>query len=198
MVVTKSDCANQSGTPYFDAFVRHERGRIAMAWHEAGHLVAGVLNGGVVASAAVVDGRVKSGLVSAPTGATTFTGGTLASTRHAMTAYAGPWAQAYGRVRRRPSSHEVSAMMAGDRCKDREVLLAAGGVDVGEPVAELLQRFVPSLSTLAELLWRTGKASHSDVLRAMGLSEDASTRALELSMVRSGADVGSFKVSRPG
>jgi hypothetical protein len=196
-VVVKTKCANQSGTGYLDAFIRHERGRIDMAWHEAGHLIAGVLNGGVVASAAVVDGRVKSGLVSPPRGETTFTGGTLGSSKHAMTAYAGPWAQAYGRVRRRPNSHEVSAMMAGDRCKDREVLLAAGGVDVGEPVTELLQRFVPSLSTLAELLWRTGKASQSDVLRAMGLSEDASTRAVELSMIRSGAEPGTFKVSRP-
>ncbi len=166
-MVVKTNRAILGGTGYLDAFIRHERGRIEMAWHESGHLVAGVLNGGVVASAAVVDGRVKSGLVSPPRGETTFTGGSLASTRHAMTAYAGPWAQVYGRVRRRPSSHEVSAMMAGDRCKDRDVLLAAGGVDVGEPVAELLQRFVPSLSTLAELLWRTGKASQSDVLRGV-------------------------------
>ena len=185
-----------STTPHLDAFIRHEHARIELALHEAGHAIAGVLSGGTLTTSTVIEGRVKRGLVAPPNGSTSFA--VLPSYRHAEVALAGPWSQARGRLGRRPGSHHVAAVLAGSGCKDREVLTAAGGPDAGEAVIPLMERCWPSVAELAAKLHRHGKVSHSDVLAALRLSDDAGTRSIELSMIRSGATPGSFSVSRPG
>jgi hypothetical protein len=187
-----------SATRALDAWCRHERARIDLSFHEASHCVAGVLNGGVLESATVIDGkRGKSGVVSVPRGETTFAGGTLPKTRHAMVAAAGPFGEGRGRLGRRPNAVELRRLLDGGSCRDREVLVAAGGSHSGDEVMPLLERCWGAVESVAGLLHRTGKASHSDVLRALSLSDDAATRQLEVALIRSGAAPGSFKVSRP-
>lgn len=181
--------------PLLASFVRHEHTRIDLALHEAGHAVAGILNGGVLTSSTVIEGRWKLGLLAPPDGSTSFA--SLPPHRHAQVALAGPWAQARGRLGRRPGSHEVAAVLGGTGCRDREVLTAAGGPDAGESVIPLLERCWPSVAELAVKLHRTGRITEADVLGALSLSADPATRTLELSMIRSGAEPGSFSVSRP-
>ena len=181
--------------PLLDALRRHELSRIELAHHEASHAVAGVLHGGVLASVTITESRVKRGLVALPSGSTSFS--TLPSVRHAEVAFAGCWGQVRGRTGRRPGSHEVAAVLGSTGCKDAAVLTAAGGPDAGESVIPLMERVWPSVAELAAKLHRTGKVSHSDVLAALRLSEDAGVRTIELSMIRSGAAPGSFSVSRP-
>jgi len=47
-------------------------------------------------------------------------------------------------------------------------------------------------------LWQDGEIFPGDVHAALGLSHDPATRAVELSMIRSGAAPGSFTVTMPG
>lgn len=184
-----------STTPLLDAFIRHEHTRIELAWHEAAHAVAGVLHGGRLTAATVTEGKRKGAKFSSPSGLTTF--GTLPAGRHAEVAFAGCWGQARGRLGRRPGSHEVSAVLGSTGCRDREVLTAAGGPDAGEAVVPLLERCWPSIAELAERLHKHGSVSQTDVLAALRLSADPATRTLEVSMIRSGAEPGTFSVTRP-
>ena len=62
----------------------------------------------------------------------------------------------------------------------------------------LLERCWPSVAELAANLHQHGQVSHADVLAALRLSADDQTRAVEVSMIRSGAAPGEVKVSRPG
>ena len=182
--------------PHLDAFIRHEHGRIETAWHESGHAVAGVLNGGVLTASTVTDGPVRGGMAGLPSGLTTFA--SLPSTRHAPVAYAGVWTQAWARAgHSRPGRRELFAVLESTGCKDREVLTAAGGPDAGESVVPLLETCWAAVTTLAAKLLRTGKINEADVLAALNLSSDPATRTLELSMIRSGATPGSFAVTRP-
>ncbi len=169
---------------------------VSASRHEAAHAVAGVLNGGTLTGSTITEGRVKRGMVSPPSGITTFA--SLPSGRHVFVAYAGAWAQARGRLGRRPGSHDVAAVLESTGCRDREVLTAAGGPDAGEAVVPLLERVWPSVAEVAAKLHRHGKVTEADVLAALSLSADPATRTLELSMIRSGAEPGSFSVSRPG
>jgi len=70
--------------PVLAAFVRHERSRIELAWHEARHAIAGILNGGTLTSSTITEGKVKRGMVGQPSGATTFA--SLSVSRHAQVA----------------------------------------------------------------------------------------------------------------
>jgi hypothetical protein len=102
---------------------------------------------------------------------------------HAEVAFAGCWGQARGRLGRRPGSHEVSAVLAGTGCRDREVLTAAGGPDAGESVVPLLERCWPSIAELAERLHKHGSVSQTGVLSedsdpdARGLHDSQRCRA---------------------
>ena len=183
--------------PLLAALRRHELSRIETAYHEAAHAVAGVLHGGRLTAATITEGKRKGATFSSPSGLTTFA--SLPSTRHAPVSYAGVWGQARARAGgRRPGRRELFAVLESTGCKDREVLTAAGGPDAGESVVPLLETCWPSVAELAAKLHRHGKVSHSDVLAALRLSDDAGTRSIELSMIRSGAAPGSFSVSRPG
>ena len=68
--------------PSTRALMQYPRSLYGLAFHEAAHCVAGVLHGGVLQGARIIPGRVKAGVLGAPSGATTFEGGTLAATRH--------------------------------------------------------------------------------------------------------------------
>lgn len=181
--------------PRLAALAAHERARIELCWHEAGHAVAGILYGGRLTRSTLTDGTVRRGFAGRPSGATTF--GTLPSGRHAEVAYAGVWGQARGRMGRRPGPRDLHRVMDSTGCRDRQVLVAAGGLDAGDAVVPLLERCWPSIAELAELLHRTGSVSHTDVLRSLRLSADPVVRSLEVSMIRAGAAPGSFSVSRP-
>lgn len=184
--------------PHLDAFMRHEQARIDVAWHEAAHAVAGVLFGAVLSVARVVDGKRNDAGFSPVCGETTFEGGSLPASRHALVAAAGPFGEGRGRLGRRPNAVELRRLLDGGSCGDRDVLVAAGGSHSGDAVVPLLELCWPSVAELAARLHEHGKVSHSDVLAALRLSADPATRALEVSMIRSGAAPGSFTVSRPG
>ena len=183
-----------NGSTALAALTRHEHSRIDLALHEGSHAVAGVLHGGVVSSCTVTSGRVKSGVITPPNGSTGVS--TLPTGRHAEVAYAGVWGQVRGRTGRRPDPREIHAVLSTTGCRDREVLTAAGGSDAGDAVVPLLERCWPSVAELAALLFRTGKVSHSDVLAALKLSDDAGVRAVELAQIKAGAVPGSFTISR--
>ena len=91
----------------------------------------------------------------------------------------------------------MSAVLHSTGCKDRAVLTAAGGPDAGEAVVPRLERCWPSIAELAERLHKHGSVSQADVLAALRLSEDSATRTLEVSMIRSKAEPGTFSVTRP-
>jgi len=167
---------------------QYARSLFGLAFHEAAHCVAGLLHGGTLAESRIFLADLR--------GSTTFTG--LAATRHPEVAFAGPWGQARALAQRRPGLHEIRAALDGTGCHDRQVLTAAGGESAGEAIVPLLERCWPSVATLAAKLHEHGQVSHSDVLAALRLSDDPGTRAVETSMIRSGAEPGSFTVSRPG
>ena len=183
-VVKKSDCAADGVAVQFRPS-RYARSLFGLAFHEAAHCVAGVLHGGTLAE--------SRNFLSDLLGSTTYTG--LAATRHPEVAFAGPWGQARALAQRRPGLHEVRAALDGTGCHDRAVLTAAGGESAGESIVPLLERCWPSVAELAAKRLRHGQVSHADVLAALRLSDDAATRAVEVSMLKSGAEPGSFKVS---
>lgn len=183
-------------TPRLDAFIRHERSRVELAWHEAAHCIAGVLHGGTLTRATITDGTMRGGIAGRPSGATTFS--SLPPSRHAFVAYAGPWAQARGRLGRRPGPREVAAVLDSTGCRDRDVLVASGGTATADPEVEVMvERCWSAVVAIAAKLHRHGSVTESDVLAALSLSADPATRSLELSMLRAGSAPGSFSVSRP-
>ena len=181
--------------PSTRAVMHYPRSLWALCHHEAAHAVAGVLHGGEVASVRIVPGRVRDGLLGGPRGETSFA--SLAVSRHPETAYAGAYGEARALAQRRPGLREVRRALDSTGCHDKQVLTAAGGESAGESIVPLLERCWPSIAGLAELLHRNGKASYSDVLRVLSLSEDPGARAIEVSMIRSGAAPGTFTVKRP-
>ena len=179
---------NSVGTAQFRPS-QYARGLFGLCYHEASHAVAGVLHGGTLTESRIFLADLR--------GSTTFEGGSLAATRHGQVAYAGPWGQARALAQRRPGLHDVRAALDGGGCSDRAVLTAAGGESAGDAITPLLERCWPSVAEVAAKLHQTGQVSHADVLAALRLSADDQTRALEVSMIRSGAAPGSFTVSRP-
>jgi hypothetical protein len=166
-----------------------ERDRIALAIHVSGHAIAGTLLGGELSRAVVGRSRV-TGLQ----GLTSFDD--LAEWRWAAVAYAGPWAQARWNAGRRPTLADLYSTLHAAGCAARDsdaaVLNRNGGTAAGAEVVPLLQRAWPAVTRLAAQLYRTGEVFPSDVVAALRLSRDAATRAIELSMIRSGAAPGSF------
>ena len=165
----------------------------ALAIHEAGHATACVL----------LSGHVRAVVASGdPDGDSPLRGNTLtdpASGTEPLIAYAGCWAEARWRVGRNPTQAEVVAVLSRNRCEggtgDDQVLMAAGGVAAAAGVPGLLTRNWAGVCRLAGAVYRQGTARHADVLAALGLSDDAATRAVELSLLRSGAAPGTFRVA---
>jgi hypothetical protein len=169
-----------------------ERERVDLAFHEAGHAIAGVLLGGQLRCAVVGDGRVFG-----PTGLTRFDH--LPASHDATVAYAGPWAQARWTTGRRPTMRDLYAHMACTRHdSDAAVLRRSGGTSAAAEVVPLLERCWPSVVKLAVQVFRGGEVSHPDVVAALRLSRDPATRAFELANIRAGAAPGTFTVTAPG
>lgn len=161
--------------------------RASLAFHEAGHAIAGVLFGG----------ELDTATVSAKGGETTFSADdNLAIGRHPAVAFAGPYAEARwcaGGLRR-PTVYEVDRIMCASGRKDRAAITAAGATpsEVAHDVTPLLDRCWPSLVTLAVKLNSDGEARHADVCAA--LSIPATGNSHHLSLIRSGSAPGSFVV----
>lgn len=185
-----------NSTPLLDALRAHEHARIGLAFHEAAHAVVGILHGGTLTRAVIADGKRKGKAIGRPSGATTFA--SLPSGRHAFVAYAGPWAQARGRLGRRPGPADLRRVLDSTGCRDRDVLIASGGTATADPEVEvLIERCWSAVGAVAGKLLRDGSVTEGDVLAALGLSADSATRAMECSMIRAGAAPGSFSVSLP-
>ena len=98
-----------------------------------------------------------------------------------LVAFAGPWSAARWRCDRRPT---LSDPLDADPDGDAAVLTAAGGSRAGAPVG-----------TVAGRIAAKGVARHADVCEALGIP--AKDNGHELSLIRSGAAPGSFRVTKP-
>ncbi len=180
------------------ALIAHEHLRISVAWHEAGHAVAGVLLGGRLRTAAVIEGTRNSNAISAPRGETKMDA--LPAGRRAAFAYAGPWAELRGTTGRRPRLYALLAALdySSHATSDGAVLAMHGGTAAGDPVVPLLERCWPAVETVAQKLFKDNCVEHKDVVAALGLSADAETRSVELALIRSGSAPGTFTVTAAG
>ena len=135
-----------------------------------------------------------------PQGLTSFDD--LPEWRTAAVAYAGPWAQARWAAGRRPTVADLYWVLGAAGCaaadSDAMVLSRNGGTSAGAEVRPLLERCWGAVAKVAGHLWQDGEIFPGDVHAALGLSHDPATRAVELSMIRSGAAPGSFTVTMPG
>lgn len=158
---------------------------VGLAVHEAGHAVAGVLFGGALTSASVVN-TATLGM----RGATHF-GHELMDAHNGSVALAGPWAEARWQAGRLPTSTEVSAALwkpsSAHSGSDAKRLAAAGGTAaVASDMGGLLERCWPAITTVARKLVREGEALHDDVTAALGLSADRGRHPFEISNIRAG------------
>lgn len=170
--------------------------RVSTSFHEAGHAVMAVLDGGQIGKALVSSSRWE-GLA----GAVVFSDWPL---DRGPTLLAGAWAEAKWCAggQRRPSLREVETVMAqsddlGER-SDRAKLVASGTYpgDLFGEVSELMSRCWPSVLTLAIRLFRGDELRHSDVTDALGIP--AKGNGFHRSLIRSGATPGAFNVSGAG
>ncbi|MGE5693950.1 MAG: hypothetical protein ACM4D3_01565 [Candidatus Sericytochromatia bacterium] len=146
--------------------------------------------GGVLQSA-VVSGGLRHGEISGLT-----TVDVMPPGHEPEVAFAGVWAQACWRHGRRPSQREMYGMLDGTGCKDRNMLSAAGGTAAGVGIVPLLERCWPTICEVATQLFGHSQVSHDDVTKALGLSVDPNTAAIELAHIRVGSAPGSFTVTK--
>lgn len=147
--------------------------RIRLAYHEAGHAVAGVLLGGRVRLVELRDD-----------GNTAFAH--LPASADARAAYAGPWAQARVTAHRHPGPLDVHRALMTTGCHDNKVLTAAGGPAAGSAVVGLLTRHWGAVRNLAQVLYRDGTASHADVLAALGVTDGGGPHSAQIAGLRMG------------
>lgn len=144
----------------FSDLTEAERGRLAVAFHEAGHAIAAVLAGGHIAEVVLTGdpetpGRCTYSGVSADAERGVTYAGAFAEVRH----HHGPY----------PPLVEIRAALSGT-C-DGEALTATGGL--AREVEPLLSAVWPAVRTLAADLFRDGRAGHDAVLAALGAASDA-------------------------
>lgn len=169
-----------------------ERELAELCMHEAGHAVAGVLLGGVLAAATRTSWEGTAPIA----GRTTFE--LLPPAVEPQVAYAGVWAQACWRNGgRRPTRAQVFGVLAGTGHQDDRVLLASGGTAAASAVVPLVERCWLAVCTLAGKIAGDRVARHPDVSEALGLSADPVTAGVQLAQIRAGAAPGSFAVRRP-
>ncbi|MGO9157326.1 hypothetical protein [Mycobacterium sp.] len=184
---------NKVPMPLLDSVIKHEHARIDLCWHEAGHSVAAVVFGGQLCSATVTDGERQGDTLGHPTGLTTLD--LLPPGRAEAIAYAGPYSQVRGRMKRRPTRRELTAAFDGIGREDRDALCAAGGSAMGSDVVPLLERCFTAVGIVAKQLFSDNCVTHADVCKALGIP--ASDNGIERSTILSGSSPGSFVITRP-
>lgn len=168
-----------------------ERQLVEVSVHEASHAVCGVVLGGRL-RACTVTGGLAAGTISGRTTFDVFPAG-----HEPQVAYAGPFAQLRWRHDRSPTQRELYALLDGGSCGDAAVLTAAGGIYLGAAVTGLVEKCWKPVIEVTRLLARHAVVRHADVARALGLSADGPTAALQLSLIRSGSRPGGFRVTAP-
>jgi hypothetical protein len=169
-----------------------ERDRVAVAFHESGHSVAGVALGGTLHTAVV-----SAGARSRARGHTAFR--ELPDAHNAAMTFAGPWAHARWIAGQRPTSAHLWRVMEGcdrsDGRGDYQLLCASVGGIAGAPavVEPLLERCWPAVVKVAQQLFRTGEIFHEDVCAALEIPPDDNGH--HLALIRSGSVPGSFTVT---
>ncbi len=163
---------------------------LRIAVHESSHAVAGALLGGRVRSTVLTDSRVWG-----VNGLTTFDEITLDSSP--SIAYAGPFGEARWLEGRHPSQRTLLALMRGSGHGDhRAICAAAASVDVygyGNTSAEarrtvppLLERAWPAVITLAHKIHVGGEATHDDVCKALGITDNGGPGSSQIASLRAG------------
>ncbi|MGV7277008.1 hypothetical protein PJJ83_07880 [Mycobacterium kansasii] len=154
-----------------------QRRHLETCIHEAGHAVAAVTLGGVIRSAVVASGRVLG-----VQGLTTVD--EMPEGRSPEVAYSGPWAQARWLAGRRPTMREVLAVLASTGHRDDRMLCAAGGTHTGHDVVPLLTHCWPAVVRVAQQLYKTGEATHGDVLGALSVDDGGGAGSVQLANIR--------------
>ncbi|ANE80153.1 hypothetical protein A7U43_13250 [Mycobacterium adipatum] len=159
------------------------RDRLAVAVHEAGHAVGGVVLGAELRSAVLPPEGVE--LRGGLKGQTFFND--QAAHHDPQVAYAGPWAEAkFHAGGRRPTQRQFYAVMDSHGCHDRRVLTAAGGTHEGSGVVPILHRCWPAVLTVARTLHHVGEIHQEDVLSALGVTDGGGPFSVQLASLRSG------------
>lgn len=179
----------------FEDLTAGERKLLGLCVHEGSHAVLGVVAGGVLRSASVYGNRVTPGRPGTMnnSGLTLFD--FVPQGREPEVAFAGPYAQARWLAGKRPSMREVNASFDGGGCRDKEHLRGAA-MSQASVIVPTIENVWPSIETVAKLLHRTGKATHPDVCKALGVTDGGGPGSTELSLIRGGAVPGSFRVTR--
>ncbi|WP_373202368.1 hypothetical protein [Mycobacterium marinum] len=107
--------------------------------------------------------------------------------------YAGVFAEARWEYGRRPTSRQL-AYLREYNSADATALCASGVREMyGNPTAEarsavppLLNRTWPAVVRVAQQLWRTGEATHTDVLAALGVSDGGGPGSVQLANLKAG------------
>ncbi|QNG19348.1 hypothetical protein G4H71_18315 [Rhodococcus triatomae] len=137
-------------------FAETERERIAVAFHEAGHAVAGALSGARIVCCVLTDDPAAPGRTEyAELPEHAETGGNLRR----------PFAEA----RHSPALADIGAALSGT-CDGDELAELGGGL--ARDIEPLLSAAWPAVRALAADLFRDGHAGHGDVLRALGATSD--------------------------
>lgn len=162
---------------------RVDRDRLALAVHEAGHAVAGVVLGAELRNAYLVPENIK--MPDGRKGEARF--GARPHGTDEQIVYAGPWAQAkFAAGGRRPTQREFYAVMATSGVHDDRVLTAAGGIHEGAGAQPIIDHCWDAVLTVAKTLYNVGEVHEEDVLNALGVNTHRPIGS-QLSSIRSGA-----------
>lgn len=160
-----------------------DRDRLALAVHEAGHAVAGVVLGAELRNAYLVPENIK--MPDGRKGEARFRARPHGTDERIV--YAGPWAEAKFAVGgRRPTQQGFNAVMATSGVHDQRALTAAGGTHEGAAVQPIIERCWPAVMTLAKKLYKVGEVSHEDVCAALGITDGGGYYSKQLASLRSG------------
>ncbi|CAN5223587.1 hypothetical protein BH11ACT6_BH11ACT6_05150 [soil metagenome] len=155
-----------------------DRDQLAICVHEAAHAVSGTVLGAELRNAVV--GELRDGLK----GQTFFYD--RPSGTDPQISYAGPYGEGkFLSGGRRPTQREFYNILGNRGCRDRKVLVAAGGIHTGADVELIVDRCWSSVLSLAGQLHRTGEVVREDVLRALGV-DTSRPAASQLANIRAG------------
>jgi hypothetical protein len=171
-----------------------DRQHIALAVHEAGHAVVGVLYGARVEHAALARDR-KSGRCEFD--ADSF--GASPSAYRPQIAAAGALAEAVFRHGPRPTIRQIEALLNGSDCEELRFVALSSLQPFSIPsnaVLPMVLRCWTAIGDLATELCLGHEIDHADVCAALGLTDEGGPGSLGLAMIRSGSAPGTFTVTR--